>query len=125
MRYLGERTTVDMVGLTTPGAADSWRNGPGAVAEFMASTRPGRVTWPAYTDALGLSYLADTGLYGEELAAFPVQPSDRYNVALAGAYQGVWRIDWTTAEAAGTPKQPYPRALTEGLRLSIRSMWRI
>ncbi len=100
MRYLGERTTVDMVGLTTAGAAESWRNGPGALAEFLSEYEPRPNYVASYTDALGLSYLVDTGLYGELLAEFPAEPSDRYNVALAGAYQGVWRIDWSNVAGA-------------------------
>lgn len=117
MRYVGERTTVDMVGLTTPHAADSWRNGPGAVAAFLTSysPRPGYVA--SYTDALGLSYLADTGLYDELLVEFPVDLSDRYNVALAGAYQGIWEIDWSNHTADDMPRQPYPLTQINGLRL--------
>jgi hypothetical protein len=102
MRYIGERTTVDMVGLTTTGASDSWRNGPGALAEFLTTYEPRSDYVASYTDALGLSYLADTGLYGELLAEFPVEPSDRFNVALAGAYQGVWRVDSSHVDAANS-----------------------
>lgn len=40
MRYLSRRTTIDMVGLTTPGAATYWRNGPGSVGEFLEQQNP-------------------------------------------------------------------------------------
>src|SRR5262249_24393110 len=38
MRYLGQHDTYDVVGLTTPGAALAWRNGPGAVFEQMLTS---------------------------------------------------------------------------------------
>ena len=117
MRYLGQRTTVDMVGLTTPGAAASWRNGPGALAEFLTRYQPRPDYVAAYTDALGLSYLADTGLYGDLLVDFPVTPSDRYNVALAGAYQGVWQIDWSHARAPTRPVFDYYQNYVSGAQL--------
>ncbi|MEO0560566.1 MAG: hypothetical protein AAF125_00530 [Chloroflexota bacterium] len=117
MRYLGERTTIDMVGLTTRGAAESWRNGPGALAEFLTRYAPRPDYVASYTDALGLSYLADTGLYGELLVDFPVEPSARYNVALAGAYQGVWRVDWSNVAAAATVGSQYYADYVDGARL--------
>ena len=40
MRYIGGHTTLDIVGLTTPGAADYWRNGPGSVGEFILREQP-------------------------------------------------------------------------------------
>lgn len=117
MRYVGNRTTVDMVGLTTAGAAESWRHGPGALAEFLSSYTPRPDYTASYTDALGLSYLADTGIYGELLAEYPVILSDRFNVALAGAYQGIWRVDWSAADVADTPKQPYVLGQLDGFSL--------
>ncbi len=117
MRYIGDRTTVDMVGLTTPGAADSWRNGPGAVAEFMSAHEPRPTYVASYTDALGLSYLADTNIYGTLLAEYPVALDDNFNVALAGAYQGVWQTEWSAADAANQPRQPYPVAATADMTL--------
>lgn len=117
MRYLGGRTTVDMVGLTTPGASDSWRNGPGALAEFLFAYTPQPEYVASYTDALGLSYLADTAIYGESLAAYPVMVSDRFNVALAGSFQGVWRSDWSGMAQASEPHQPYITANIAGLGL--------
>lgn len=113
MRYLAERTTVDMVGLTTQGAAASWRHGPGALAEFLADYEPRPSYIASYTDALGLSYLADTRLYDELLAEYPVQLNNRANVALAGAYQGVWRIDWSAVARTATPQHAYYRAFID------------
>lgn len=115
MRYLGERTTLDMVGLTTDGAAEYWRHGPGAVAEYLMRARPDYVA--AYTDARGLSYLADTGLYGEERAGFTHTFDARYNVALGGAFQGIYAADYTGADAAPTAQQPHTLIYTDSLTL--------
>jgi len=118
VRYLGGRTTVDMVGLTTAGAADSWRNGPGALAEFLGHTTPRPTYIASYTDALGLSYLADSPIYGEALVTYPLDISERYNVALAGRLQGVWRADWSMMDIANQPYQPYIVGQLAGLTLS-------
>jgi hypothetical protein len=101
MRYLGGRTTIDMVGLTTSGAANAWRNGPGAVAEFLTIQNPRPDYIAAYTTARGLNYLAETGFYGELLAGFPApdnyEPED--NVALAAEFQGIYKPDWSHLES--------------------------
>ncbi len=99
MRYQGGRTTLDMVGLTTPGAADAWRNGPGAVAEFLLNQRPDYIAAYGAGHGFGLSMLAATQLYGRPLAEFSVPAlDDRFNVALAGPYQGIYRPDWSRLE---------------------------
>ncbi len=121
MRYLGERTTLDMVGLTTPGAADAWRNGPGAVAEFLDHTRPDYVA--AYTDARGLSYLAATGIYRNIVfrAGLPFQLAELVrrgeSVALAGTVQVIAAPDWTAADRAPSVQQRSSLVYLEGLTL--------
>src|SRR5690606_20769433 len=103
MRYVGGRDTLDMVGLTTPGMADAWRNGPGAVGEELISAphRPDYIA--AYDDARGLSYLADS-LYGELLAGFTHEFDPNANVALGGTFQGIYRPSWEGADAALEPR---------------------
>ncbi len=98
LRYVGGRTTIDMVGLTTPGAADYWRNGPGAVAEFLMDKRPDYIAAYGPGHGFGLSMVADTDIYGKPLAEFPVTLDDRYNVALAAAYQGIYKPEWEQIE---------------------------
>lgn len=93
MRYVGDRTTLDMVGLTTPAAADYWRNGPGAVAEFLLNHNPVPDYVAAYTTARGLNYLEATGLYGELLAGFSAEYDPADNVALGAEFQGIYRVD--------------------------------
>jgi hypothetical protein len=106
MRYLGERTTIDLVGLTTPGAADAWRNGPGAVGEFLITVQPRPDYVAAYTEARGLGYLAQTDLYGELLAGFTADYDPRFNVALGGAFQGIFQPDWRAVDSASVLHQP-------------------
>ncbi len=100
MRYMGGRTTLDMVGLTTPGAAVYWRSGPGAVAEFLALRRPDYIAAYGEGHGFGLGMIAATSIYGAPLAAFPVELDARYNVALAAASQGIYRPDWAGADNA-------------------------
>lgn len=108
MRYIGERSTVDMVGLTTPSAAPYWQNGPGSVGEFLLNTRPDYVA--AYTDARGLGYLVETPLYnyGDALAGFTAIYNLADNVAVGAEYQGIYAIDWETIDnyPASVPYQP-------------------
>ena len=93
MRYMGGRNTLDMVGLTTPGAAAYWRNGPGSIAEFLIQERPDYIASYGKEHGLGLGMIAQTSIYGDPLAEFPVVLDDYYNVALAGNLQGVYQPD--------------------------------
>lgn len=106
MRYIGERYTIDMVGLTTPGAADAWRNGPGAVAEFLDHHDPLPDYVAAYTTARGLNYLADTDIYGDLLAGFTAQYDPADNVALGAEFQGIftYRREETTTFESDNPQ---------------------
>ncbi|HEX2618854.1 MAG TPA: hypothetical protein VHL11_01870, partial [Phototrophicaceae bacterium] len=106
MRYIGNRTTVDMVGLTTPGAADYWRNGPGSVGEFLTDFQPRPDYIAAYTGARGLNYLANTGVYGKQLAGFAADYDPRYNVALGGIFQGIFQPTWEGVDNAANVLQP-------------------
>ncbi|NDJ62883.1 MAG: hypothetical protein GYB67_17310, partial [Chloroflexi bacterium] len=100
MRYHGGRTTLDIVGLTTPGAAESWRHGPGAVAELIERARPAYIAAYGHGHGFGLGQLEDTDLYAETLAHYSVAADarfDRFNVALAATMQGIYRPDWAAA----------------------------
>jgi hypothetical protein len=87
-----------MVGLTGRGAADAWRNGPGAVGEYLMAHDPRPDYVAAYTTARGLNYLADTGIYGELLAGFSAEYDPADNVALGAEFQGIFRPDWSDVE---------------------------
>jgi hypothetical protein len=102
MRYMGERTTLDIVGLTTPGAAAYWRNGPGSVAEFLINEQPDYIASYGRGHGYGLAYLADTSLYGEPLASFPIENWNRQaNVALAADFQGIYQPGWDYIQFRG------------------------
>ncbi len=94
MRYLGGRSTLDMVGLTTPGAAAYWRNGPGSVAEFLIDQQPDYIASYGEGHGYGLGMLAQTSLYANERARFEVVLDDRVNVALAASVQGIYEPAW-------------------------------
>jgi hypothetical protein len=117
MRYYGGRTTLDMVGLTTPGAAAWWRQGPGAVGEWLVAQRPDYIASYGEGHGLGLGYLQLTHLYDELQVTYPVTLDPLWNVALAAPTQGIYRPDWAAAvpwlECDGNALQPY----LGGLRL--------
>jgi hypothetical protein len=108
MRYLGERETLDIVGLTTPEAAAYWRNGPGSVAEFLINQQPDYIASYGRGHGYGLAYLADTSLYANQLASFTVPNWQReINVALAADTQGIYQPDWSDERLFDTPDSPY------------------
>jgi hypothetical protein len=110
MRYMSGRATIDMVGLTTPGAADYWRNGPGAVAEYLIQKRPDYIAAYGPGHGFGLGMIADTRIYGRPLASFPVDVDNNANVALAANFQGIYRPDWDMLrykDYAAQSLQPY------------------
>ncbi len=111
MRYLGNRHTLDMVGLTTPGAADAWRNGPGSVAEFLMYHDPPPDYIASYTTARGLNYLADTSIYGEFLVGFEAEYDPADNVALAAEFQGIYQYEATESDQS----DPFTSATTSDL----------
>jgi hypothetical protein len=98
MRYMGGRTTLDIVGLTTPNAAEYWRNGPGSAAEFIMREQPDYIASYGRGHGYGLVLLANTSLYGEPLAAFPVNLQQEYNVALAADFQGIYQPDYVSQQ---------------------------
>ena len=94
LRYVGQRPTYDVIGLTTPDAAMAWRHGAGSVFEKMehAAMRPDY--FAIYPDVFSIPYLATTDLFAEELFRVEVP---NYGVASAGPVQGIWRADWHLA----------------------------
>jgi len=107
MRYQGGRTTLDIVGLTTVGAADSWRNGPGAVGEFLLHHQPDYIASYGRGHGYGLYMLADTTIYGEPIVTFTIENWNRQaNVALAADTQAIYQPDWKPL-AKPDPISPY------------------
>ncbi|MGQ0601190.1 MAG: hypothetical protein ACT4QE_05780, partial [Anaerolineales bacterium] len=104
MRFIGQRNTLDVVGLTSPGMAETYRHGPGALYEALRREQPDYFalypdTAPPY---FGLAQAAE--LLGEEL--FRVTMPDYSPYVSAGATQIVTRADWSEAPLADQPQQP-------------------
>jgi hypothetical protein len=117
MRYLGKHPTYDVVGLTTPGAAKAFRNGPGAEYEQMLHS-PWRPDYFAiYPDARGLTYFDSTGLFRETLATFPSTQPTRNVASATNSGQSVYKADWTYSQYAGQPWQPPSLKAVEGMKL--------
>jgi len=96
MRYIGNRTTLDIVGLTTPKASSSWRNGPGSVAEFLIVNQPDYIASYGAGHGYGLGLLENTSLYSNELARFEIPIESHLNVALAAEKQAIYQPDWNS-----------------------------
>ena len=114
LRYLGDRPTYDLIGLTTPDAAVAWRHGAGSVFEVMERSPMRPDYFAIYPDVFSIPYLATTDLFTEEL--FRVEVPD-YAIASAGPVQGVWRADWHLAGSGDRFYQPDVVQRTSGLRL--------
>ncbi len=116
VRYFGDRALYDVVGLTTPGAALSWRQGPGAVYEHMAASADRPNYFAIYPDVQGLRYLVNAGVIGTVLAEFPVD-LPAHNVASATDYQAVYAADWSTTHREESVAQTSTLAYIQGLTL--------
>jgi hypothetical protein len=117
VRYLGGRTTYDLVGLTTPDAATAWRHGPGVTFEQMYASAWRPDYFAIYPDARGLSYFVQSGIFGDVLDAFP-STAPSINVASAtNSGQFLYRADWTYAAYAAQPMQPSTLAALDGFAL--------
>lgn len=113
MRYVGERRTLDMVGLTTPGAASYWRNGVGSVAELLLREQPRLIASYGAGHGYGLARLENTLLLNAPLASFSVALDPAANVALAAPVQHIAQPDYGApavilrAEAASSAMQQH------------------
>ena len=67
LRFFGNRPTVDVIGLTTPGFAPLWREGMGAVFERL-ETLPQRPThFAVFPNVSGVPYFEGTDLFSREV----------------------------------------------------------
>ncbi|MFW9871382.1 MAG: hypothetical protein ACFFEL_17275, partial [Candidatus Thorarchaeota archaeon] len=117
IRYVGQRPTYDMIGLTTQGAASSWRNGAGAVFERMENSPARPDHFATYPDVFSLPYLAATDLFAVEL--FRADVPD-FAVASAGPVQAVYSSDWRLAGSGDRLYQADILRLIDGLTLMDR-----
>ena len=114
LRYVGERPTYDLVGLTTVETTRAWRHGAGSLFEQMEHSPRRPDYFAIYPGVFTVPYLAKTDLFDEEL--FRVEVSD-HAVASAGPVQGVWRANWRLAGSGEQYYQPDILAYTADLTL--------
>lgn len=93
MAYLGHRATYDLVGLTTEGTAEAWRQGSGAIYDTMQGHRYRPDYFAIYHDIQSLPLLEQAGVFGETLARFTF-PLPENTVASATSTQIVSRANW-------------------------------
>ncbi len=116
IRYFGGRDLYDVIGLTTPGAAVAWRNGPGSAYEALERS-PWRPDWfAAYPDVQPFSYFTSMRLFGQLLATFPVTRTATDVIVSAGE-QRIYRADWSLAGSGDQPGQADVLARLGGLDL--------
>lgn len=114
MGYFSGLSLYDVVGLTTPGPAESWRQGPGAIFEHMAQSAYRPDYFAIYPDVQGLRYLVDAGVFGQTLAEFAIELPP-HNVAAATGLQLVSRADWSGVPDAEMPAQADTLRAIDGL----------
>jgi hypothetical protein len=108
VRYVGNRATYDVVGLTTDNTAPAWRQGPGTFFDTMAH-HPQRPDYMAiYPDFHGMPFLVQAGVFGEELQRFEVR-LPHYTASAATGTQAVTRLNWAALDAPDLPRQPHPQ----------------
>ena len=112
LRYVGQRPTYDLIGLTTAETTRAWRHGAGSVFEQMEHSRYRPDYFCIYPDVFSIPYLAATDLFAREL--YRVWVSE-YAVVSAGPVQGVWQADWRLAGSGERIRQPDVLARTRGL----------
>ena len=116
LRYFGDRSLYDVVGLTTDGPSVAWRQGPGAIYESMADSDSRPDYFAIYPDVQGLRYLLDAEVFGDVLAEFRVDlPAS--NVASATDYQAVYEADWSGTRDEERVAQDSALNYTAGMEL--------
>lgn len=116
LRYFADRALYDVVGLTTPGPADSWRQGPGAIYEHMSASEYRPDYFAIYPDVQGLGYLVGAGVFGDMLAEFSLKLPP-HNVAAAADRQVVYRANWAATRPAEQVTQATSLKFIDGLVL--------
>lgn len=116
LRYIGNRQTYDVVGLTSGGSAAAWRQGAGTLYEDIARQQPRPQYFAIYPDVLSIPYLVEAGVLGEELAQFELR-LPKHTVASATGIQVITRANWEGVEAAADLRQSSTRPYLAGFEL--------
>jgi hypothetical protein len=114
LRYLGNNPTYDLIGLTTPDAATSWRHGSGSVFELMEQSPTRPHYFALFPDISIIPYLKATDLFAEELYKLEIS---NIGISSPSRVKGVWRADWHLAGSGETFYQPDIITRTAGLEI--------
>lgn len=118
LRFLSERYTLDLIGLTTPDMASSYRNGPGSIYEVLEQTQPDYYTLYTDPDLSIFAALRASQLPGEELFRVTVVPFSA--ATSATSTQVITQPDWSGVALANLPQQPDILARIHGWTLVDR-----
>lgn len=115
LRYISDRYTFDLIGLTTPHAALPWRHGPGSVYEFMEQA-PKRPLYFViiFPDVYSIPYFRTTNLMAKQLFS---ADAPAYSSSTSGPDQGIWQADWHLADSGQKIIQPDIHNKIKNLRL--------
>ena len=106
MRYYGDRPVVDLVGLTTNGLAEPYRNGTASLYEALEDMEPGErpdyfFVYPTWTEGLG-----DSGVLGDEPLRSFVLTRPLPNTVTGQREEVVaYEANWTLARSGDLPKE--------------------
>jgi hypothetical protein len=116
IRYYGQRTVYDMVGLAAPPAnAIAWRNGSGSIYELMEQAPSAPGYFATYDSVWALPYFVNTPVFADQL--FAVEAEDLAGVVAASDRQAVYAADWRLRNSGDQPYQGNVLARTQGLQL--------
>ncbi len=115
LRYYGEHPIVDLIGLTTNGLAEPYRNGMGSLYEALERMEPGErpdyfVIYP-YSEWVG--DLANSGVFGNEpLQSFVLT---RSTAVTGGEVVSAFKADWALARSGDLSRSGgFPEGTPQG-----------
>jgi hypothetical protein len=118
MRYVGQRTTYDVVGLTSPDTALAWRQGPGTLYENLRGHQPDY--FAIYPDIQGLPLLVEAGVYGSEVYRVQID-LPVHTAAAATGTQVITQPDWAViTQGSDAVHQPISLTYRQGFKLLRR-----
>lgn len=116
LRYLSDRYTFDLVGLTTPHMALPGRNYSGSIYEQMERDPHRPDYFATYLNLYGMSYFEQTNLFAELVGRYPVPEIPTIVMASAGE-QHIYKADWSLLNSGDALYQPDVIARLAGLKL--------
>jgi hypothetical protein len=117
--YFGNRSTVDLVGLTSAGYARVYRSGPGCLFEFLRRQPPKRS--PTYLAVYPdwFTYWPASGIFGPE----SYRAHLGFNTICGGTDMVVYPVSWIDAARTDQPLRVSPEASGRTLVDSLDLAW--